>query len=421
MGSTGTAQPAKKVIWILNNYASHLETRHRELAEGFAANGYAAVVVTSGFHHGRRRYLYDEPVRYVPRSPGVTFVYLHSAPAYQSNGGKRILNMLDFCRMARRYAGDIAAKTGAPQFVIASSAPPFVWEAGYALARRFGARFIAEFRDIWPLSLVEIQHVPPYHPLVVLLAQIEKRAYRRADAIVSTMPYAWRHVQQVAAVPRQKIHWIPNGINTARTDAELAAGAPLPQDLAGFLAAHWCGVYTGSIVKSECLDFLLDVWDCLRDTDIWLAIVGDGHETDAIRRRIAEKHLDHVRMFPAIDSSLVARALDGAGCCVAACRDAGIARFGLSMYKLNNYLYSGVPTVFACDAENVVQQAGQFAIPYGDAALFARTVLQVRALDGAQRAALTQKGRALIRQEYDYPMLAKRYLTIMEGCADNDA
>lgn len=417
MAREGAAQP-QKTIWIINNYASHLETRHRELAEGFAANGYATVVITSGFHHGRRCYLYEEPVTCVQRSPGVTFVYLKSRPPYPTNGGKRVLNMLDFCRMARRYAGAIAEKTGAPQYIIASSAPPFVWEAGYALARRFGARFIAEFRDIWPLSLVEIQHVSPRHPLVVLLARIEKRAYRRADAIVSTMPYAWRHVQQVAPVPREKIHWIPNGINTARTDAELAADTPLPRDLADFLAAHWCGIYTGSIVKSECLDFLLEVWEQLRDTDIYFAIVGDGHETEAVRRMIEEKKLDHVRMFPAIDSSLVAKALDGARCCVAACRDAGIARFGLSMYKLNNYLYSGVPTVFACDAENVVQQAGQFAVPYGDAALFARTILQVRALTEEKRAELARQGKAVIRQEYDYPMLAKRYLTIMEGCAD---
>ena len=27
------------------------------------------------------------------------FVYLKSAPAYRSNSGKRILNMLDFCRL----------------------------------------------------------------------------------------------------------------------------------------------------------------------------------------------------------------------------------------------------------------------------------------------------------------------------------
>ena len=53
-----------------------------------------------------------------------------------------------------------------------------------------------------------------------------------------------------------------------------------------------------------------------------------------------------------------------------------------------------------------------------EAALFARTILQVRALTEEKRAELARQGKAVIRQEYDYPMLAKRYLTIMEGCAD---
>lgn len=402
-----------RVIWIINNYASHLQTRHFELAEGFAKQGYPTVVITSGFHHGRHSYLHEEKIVFEQRSPGVTFVYLRAGPAYENSGAKRILNMLDFCCKVRTYAGQISQKIGAPQYIIASSAPPFVWEVGCKLARKYHARFVAEFRDIWPLSVVEIQHVSPNHPLVVLLAQIEKRAYRRADAIVSTMPYAWRHVQQVAAVPRQKIHWVPNGINTARTDAELAADISLPQELAKFLAAHWCCIYTGSIVRSENLDFLLDAWEKLRNTDVYLAIVGEGNEKETIQRMIRERNLSHVQMFPAIAGSMVAKALERAQCCVAVCRNTTLARFGLSMNKLNNYLYSGVPTVFACDVESVVHQAGQFVVPYGDETQFARTVLQVRELTDTQRAAMAQRSKSLIRQEYDYPMLAARYLEIL--------
>ena len=83
----------KKTIWIVNQYASHLEERHLNLAAGFARRGCRTVVITSSFHHGTHTYLYDEPVKIVKRQDGVHFVYLKSAPAYRSNSGKRILNM----------------------------------------------------------------------------------------------------------------------------------------------------------------------------------------------------------------------------------------------------------------------------------------------------------------------------------------
>ena len=55
----------KKTIWILNQYASHLETRHWELSRSFAEQGYNVAVITSSFHHGKREYMYDEKVKFV--------------------------------------------------------------------------------------------------------------------------------------------------------------------------------------------------------------------------------------------------------------------------------------------------------------------------------------------------------------------
>lgn len=49
-----------KCIWIIHQYASHLETRHWELAKSFAGNGYRVAVITSSYHHGKRMYLFDE-------------------------------------------------------------------------------------------------------------------------------------------------------------------------------------------------------------------------------------------------------------------------------------------------------------------------------------------------------------------------
>lgn len=402
-------------IWIINHYASHLESRHLELAKVFAESGYRVAVITSSFHHGKREYLYDEPVKIVDRAENVRYVYLHSAPVYRTNGAKRVLNMLDFCRCFNREESRIAAETGAPSFVIASSAHPFVWETGYRCAKKFKAKFVAEFRDIWPRSLVEVQGLSPGHPLVKLFGVVEKRAYRRADAVVSTMPFAWKHVCQVAGVPREKVFWMPNGINTEEIDRWSAEEIQLPEELQTYLDEHWCCVYEGSIAKCEYVDFLVEAFRYVKNPQIHLAIIGDGGEKENLRSLVSEYGLENVRLFPEVSKKQVCGALSKAGCCVATIHDIPIYQYGISMNKLSDYLYSGKPTVFACGVDNVVREAGHFALPYGEPQRMAETIEAVYRLPEDSLAELADKGRRLIREEYDYRVIGQRYLNMLEA------
>ena len=310
---------------------------------------------------------------------------------------------------------DIVKKIGLPSFVIASSAPPFVWEVGYGIAKKFKAKFIAEFRDIWPLSLVEIQGVSPKHPLVKLFGMIEKRAYKRSDAVVSTMPYAWQHVVEVARVPKEKVHWMANGISVSEVSKCLMDDGRLPEELEDYLSNHRCCIYIGSIVKSEFVDFLIRGFNKVRNPDIYFAVIGEGHDKEKMQALAAELNVRNIRFFPAIDKSLIPKALSLVEACVSAHGSFPIYRFGLSMYKLNDYLASGKPTVFACDANNIVKDAGHFGIPMGDEEEFARTIEHVFDLTEEERNALKEKAIELIAKEYDYPVIGQRYLEMMES------
>ena len=358
--------------------------------------------------------MYDEKVRFEERLPGVTYVYIHSEPPYYNNGGKRILNMIDFCGKFRRARKKIAEHTGVPSFIIASSAPPFVWEAGYGTAKRFKAKFVVEFRDIWPLSLVDVQGVNPHHPLVTFFGIIEKRAYKRADAIVSTMPYAWKHVMEVADVPREKIHWMANGINVSEARRCLESDKKLPSDLEQYLDSHWCGVYVGSIAKCECLEYLLRGISKVSDPDVYFAVIGEGGEKENLQKLAKELGLDRVRFFDAIDRSLIPKVLQKAKLAIGAVHDIPIYRFGLSMNKLNDYLASGVPTILASSVDNVVKDAGHFSVPTGDEEKFAEAVMKIKGLSAEEREALSSKAIQLIGSDYDYPEIGKKYLKMME-------
>ncbi len=402
-------------IWIINQYASHLVTRHEELSKAFAAQGYRVAVITSSFHHGKREYMYDEPIAFKEFCKGVTYVYLHSGPSYQNNSVGRIINMLDFCRLVGKYHNKIADITGAPEYVIASSAPPFVWEIGYKVAKRVKAKFIAEFRDIWPMSLIDVQGVSPNHPLVRMMNVIEKRAYQHADAIVSTMPYAWMHVIEVADVPKEKVHWMANGINVSEVEKDLKSDLRLPEDLERYLSEHWCCVYLGSIVKSECLDYLLKGFSRVEDKEIYFAVIGEGHEKESIQKLAKDLNLVNVRFFPAINKHLIPKALELSAAALAAVKNLPVYQFGLSMNKLNDYLLSGKPTIFACNAPNVVKDAGHFAIPMGDEQALVDAIENVKQLSAEKLDELRQSAKAVIQKGYDYPEIGRKYLAMLEA------
>lgn len=404
-----------KVIWIINNYASHLESRHLELSRQFAKHGYKTVVITSSFHHGKKEYIYNRKITSVERNSGVYFVYLKAEPVYAGNGARRVLNMIHFTKMVVQYRKEFACIFGKPDYVIGSSAHPFVWEAAYVIAKNYNARFIAEFRDIWPMSLVEIQKVSPKHPFVLLLSIIEKRAYKRADAIVSTMPYAYKHVCDSLGFPRNKMHWLPNGINVDEYEDNIEKHASFSTELKEYLDNHWCCVYVGSIVKSECLDFLLDVWKKVNKKTLYFAVVGEGAEKEHIEKRIVEEKISNIRVFKAVKSTEVPAVLSKAHCCIAALSFGELGKYGLSKYKLNDYLLSGKPTIFACDYPNVVAEAGHFSLPLGNEKRVADTIIEISEMEEKNLQQLSEQGKNMIRSNYDYSVLGKQYIDLLES------
>lgn len=405
---------SKKTIWIINQYAKKDGGRHSEFARSFFAQGYNVIVFVSSFSHGSKKYLYDEDVKIVDDN-GIKYVYLRSTPPYLANGIKRILNMLDFCRLFRHKYKKIAGLLGHPNYIIASSVHPFVWEIGFSAAKKYHSRFIAEVRDIWPLSLIEVNHMSPYHPLVILFKVIEKRAYRRANAVVTTMPYAYKHVCKVANIPKDKVFWIPNGLRTSSFNEALKSGGLLPTHLDDYLTNHWCAIYTGSFVPSECVTLLIEAMARLRDTDIHLAIVGHGQEEERYRELINDLNLRNVEIFPYISPDLVPIALSKANCCVAAIHSYPIYRYGLSLNKLSEYLYSGKPVLFACNVKNAVEEAGQFVVPSEDPDKYANELRKIRCISKENLGEVSNTNKLFIFKNYDYERLADEYLSLMNS------
>lgn len=408
-------------IWILNHYASGNEDRHDNLANHLAKHGIEVIVIASSYNHSEHSYKTIERCSIESRNDArLRYIWLRTSPKYKKNGIKRIFNMISYMLMVKLYSKNWWKKYGKPDAIIGSSVHPFTWEAAYWISKKTGAEFYAEVRDLWPLSLVELQGFNPKHPLVILFGILEKRAYHRAKKIITSMPYAYRYITNTLGISRYKIEWIPNGIDTEKIDNMLkSTDISLPKDLNAYLEENWCAVYTGSIVESECIDYILAVAKILQNKGnnmIKFAIVGDGHLKNKIINEAKENDLQNVTFFNKVTKKQVALTVSKAKVCLAVVRNLPIYKYGLSMNKLNDYLYSGNPTIFVCDYENVVKTSGGgISIPYGDIELFAETIEKVYYMSKHEKENMGEKGRYIIKKQYDMSVLAKGLLTQLDS------
>lgn len=409
-----------KKIWILNHHSGLKGDRHYELGKEMAASGMEVVVFMSSFDHQTEEYIYEKPVTIRRVERGLTYVWLRTAPAYHGNGAARILNMIDYCKLMKKYEQKFYEKFGKPDVVLGSSVHPFSWESAYRIAKKSDAPFICEIRDFWPLSFIEMYGWSKYHPVCLLFSALERRAYRRADAIVTSMEFGYRYLERFPYVKRERVYWIPNGYHTEEIDRVLAEGkTALPEELDRYLEENWCAVYTGSFVDSECLPDILDTAKYMQEhgmDEVKFAIIGDGHLRSEMEAKVKKDGLQNVRIFSRIEKNQVAAALSKAKVCIAALKDDRVLNdLGLSLNKLNDYLYSGNPTVFACNSVNVVgESGGGIVVPCSDPKAYAEALTAVRHMPEEERLAMGEKGRKEIRERYSYSLLAKKYAQIFE-------
>lgn len=411
-----------KKIWILNHHSGLEGDRHYELGKEMAASGMEVVVFLSSFDHQTEEYLYEKPVTIRRAAKGLTYVWLHTAPAYHGNGAARIRNMIDYCRLMKKYEPKFYEKFGTPDVMLGSSVHPFSWESAYRIAKKNGVPFVCEIRDFWPLSFIEMYGWSKYHPVCLLFSALERRAYRRADAIITSMEFGYKYLEQFPYVKRDRVYWVPNGYHTEEIDRVLAEGKiTLPEEIDQYLEHNWCAVYTGSFVDSECLLDILDTAKYMQEhgmNEVKFAIIGDGHLRASMEAKVREDGLQNVRIFSRIEKSQVAVALSKAKVCIAALKDDRVLNdLGLSLNKLNDYLYSGNPTVFACNSVNVVgESGGGIVVPCSDPKAYAEALMSVYRMPEEERCAMGEKGRKEIRGHYSYSLLAKEYLRILSGC-----
>lgn len=399
-------------IWCLNKYAALPSARKGSartflLLREMVRQGHRCVLITSDSNH-----LTDSPEFAGPRlRRTVDGVDVHWLRTFKYRGAKsrgRVLSWLDFewqvWRMPKR-------ELPRPDVVIASSLSLLSILNGLWLKWKYGCRLVFEVRDIWPLTIVEEGGYSPRNPLVQGLAALERLAYRRADAIVGTMPNLGAHVDRVVRT-HGPVHCIPLGLD----EEMLAEPAPLPADWVDrhVPAGKFIVCHGGTIGITNALEPLLACARSLRDRpDIHFLMVGEGDLRARYEAECAD--LQNITFTGPVPKNQVQSVLRLCDVLYFSTHPSRVWAYGLSLNKVMDYLLAGKPVTASYSGyPTMIDEAGAgTSVPSGDVLALRDEIVRLADLPPEALADMGRRGRDWLLRNRQYSDLASAYLDIL--------
>lgn len=373
-------------IWLVNPTAGGpglaRQWRSYWFARHWQSEGHTVTVITGTYHH---------LMSSGPRAAGLQRledVHLWCCPTstYTGNGVGRVMHMLRFGRAVARSATQIAKVQGKPDVVIYSSPPIFGARAVSRMARRLGASFWLEVRDVWPASLVELGQASRWNPLVWLAAHGERLACRSAELAISPLVNAHHHLQS-KGLRGERFVWAPNGVAQADIETALNQGheALSHPCLSAAHEARQAGrlvvLYAGAIGPPQGLDVLIDAVALLaaRGVAVQLLMLGDGVSRALLEAHSAQCAGGSVRFFGEVPKTVAQAAMRACDVAVMSLVPSTLWRHGISPNKLFEYALFAPHVLATCDptALRGLESLEVTTVEPGDAAALA-SALELR-------------------------------------------
>lgn len=407
------------VIWYISKYATTTGTgkvgaRGFLLLREFVRSGHRAVLITSDSNH-----LAESPALSTARMrqtvDGVEVLWLKTRKYNGAQSLGRVASWLDFeRRLLRVPKGDLPP----PDIVIVSSLSLLTIFNGFILRRRFNCKLVFEVRDIWPLVLTAVGNFSPAHPAVRFLGWVERLAYRRADLIVGTMPNLAEHVREVSGSTKPVV-CIPQGLS----DEVLERPAPLPDgyEEAFIPSGKFVVCHAGSIGADNALETLLLCARAMQERrDIHFLLVGEGYLKETLSKEYAG--LENVTFAPAVPKAAVQSVLQQADLLYFAVHRSPLMRFGQSLNKVIDYMFSGKPILASFTGyPSMINEAecGSY-VPAEDVSALREEIERYVSMSPEHRARLGAQGREWLLRNRPYQRLAENYLNALQVECIND-
>lgn len=409
----------RKTIWYCHHYAGSplkgMSYRPFYLTQAFNHAGHHAFVIGASFHHLQQNPVEQKEPVLLDISEDVPFITLKT-PSYEGNGPGRMLNMLGYASGFKRRLHDILAITGVPDVIIASSAHPFHYPVLEKLARQCHARLIFEVRDLWPLSLQHLLGIPNWHPLVLWLGRIERRAYQGADYVVSVLDNAFSYMQK-RGLAGERYRFIPNGTSVAAFENFRKLSEPAALKIQALKkSGHFLLGYAGAFGKPNALDHLIDAMAILgrKNVPVHAVLIGQGNLKEQLDAKVNSLSLTNITFLPPISKLEIPAFLREMDALYLGWNNADIYQYGVSPNKVFDYMMAGKPIIESGGSPTRMVEkvgCGRYC-PAESPEEIADCIHKTSQLPETEREMMGLKGQQYVKAEFDYAALARKYVEL---------
>lgn len=402
-------------ILLINHYAGSpyygMEFRPYYLAREWVRQGHQVTILGASFSHLRQNQpkvikdFQDEVI------DGIQYVWLKT-PEY---GGSfaRIKNMMTFVWKLRKDVNKIA-QLYKPDLVIAGSCYPIDNIPAHKIAKKSGAKYTYEVRDIWPLSPMLIGGYSKYHPFIMVMQWGENYAYKHVDKVVSLLWNSEEHMREHGLAPG-KFVCVPNGY--AKDEwAEDVFTKQLPKDHERTFASLKGKIivgFAGGFAASGTIDTLVEAANILKGEDaIHFVLVGKGPEEKTYRSLIEKYKLDNVTILPAVPKTLVPAINHHFDIAFLGGVHSVLHKYGTSPNKVTDYMLAAKPIVHAVDEPGSVVERLQCGIRVEaeNPKLVAEAIKTIASLPEEDRRAMGKRGREYTLNNLEWGKLASDFI-----------
>lgn len=303
-----------------------------------------------------------------------------------------------------------------PDVVIGSTVHPFAAWSAERLARRHGAAFCFEIRDLWPQTLIDLGRISKHGVQARLLAWLERRLCRGANRVVTLLPGVADYLVN-RGIHHRGIVYVPNGVNMS----EIPRREPPGGD-------SFTLMYLGAHGNANALETLLSALVLVRDDQhgppVQCRLIGDGPLKPTLLAMAQELGLSNVSFESAVSRAEVADIAAAADAFVLCTRDLpDLYRYGVSMNKLYDYMAMARPTVVAMDARNnpVSECGGGVTVRPEHPRLLADAILNVARMPATEREEMGLRARHYVAQNYDFELLSDRLVGALNEVVTENA
>ena len=264
-----------------------------EFQKGLKSRGFDVTVLTALPNYPTGRIFDEYRGKVEDWDENEKILRTHIFPFKRKSAALRLITYLSFLNSSQTIEKKRFPE-GSFDIVIASSPPLFVGQAGSNIAKRHGAKFIFDVRDVWPDVAVNMGLLPRRGTVARWLGAINRRILKNADLVLVTN---CSDMETIASkgYPREKIIKIPNGAN-------LEIFKPLPVNESAQLKKQksldgkFVICYSGSLNRGmNDVNAFVPLMSKLKDDkDISLLLIGDGENLGEIRDSTARQNLTNI-------------------------------------------------------------------------------------------------------------------------------